>query len=75
MSAGPDPIWSDAEQLAGKLQVIEIVTSLFPRCDLANELEPAEITALLDHLNSLVSAARRDALTTMSRDLGRVKAC
>lgn len=67
-----NPIWSVAEQLAVKLQVIEILVSLFPRLDLDEELETVEITALMDHVNALVSDARKDALAIMRLDHGRL---
>lgn len=69
-----DPIWMREEQQAARLRVIEILTSLFARCDLARELEDAEITALLDHLNDLVSSAHREALAIMDLDRDRCQA-
>lgn len=68
MSSNTDPIWGLAEQLANKLQVIEILTSLFPRLNLDDELEVTEITALMDHVNELVGDARAEALAIMRRD-------
>lgn len=64
-----DPIWSVAEQLVLKLQVVEILVSLFPRLDLDEELEVVEITALMGHVNGLVSDARKDAQAIMKRGL------
>lgn len=71
MSDNTDTVWVQAEALGLRLQVVEIMTSLFPRCDLANELEPGEITAILDHLNGLVAGARQEVLVIMRRDLAR----
>lgn len=68
MSDHSDPVWALAEELAHRLQVIEILTSLFPRLNLDEELEVIEITALMDHVNGLVSDARHQALTIMERD-------
>lgn len=68
MSDNTDPIWALAEQLANKLEVIEIVTSLFPRLNLVEELEEREISTLMNHVNELVSDARQEALAIMSRD-------
>lgn len=73
MSDNTDPVWSLADQLAHKLQVVEILTSLFPRLDMANELEPSEITILMNHVNELVSCARQDALIIMKRDNERCR--
>ncbi|MDP3424696.1 MAG: hypothetical protein Q8S32_13150 [Burkholderiaceae bacterium] len=71
MSDQSDPVWSLAEQLANRLQVIEILTSLFPRLNLGAELEACEISALMNHLNELVSDAHREALAIMKRDRDR----
>lgn len=71
MSDTTDPTWSLAEQLANKLEVIEILTSLFPRLNLDEELEVSEISALMNHVNELVSDARQEALAIMERDRGQ----
>ena len=71
MSNTTDPIWALAEQLANKLEVIGILTSLFPRLNLDEELEVSEISALMDHVNELVSDARQEALAIMRRDRGQ----
>jgi hypothetical protein len=71
MSNTTDPIWGLAEQLANKLEVIEILTSLFPRLNLDEELEVSEISALMNHVNELVSDARQEALVIMRRDRGQ----
>ena len=71
MSDNTDPIWGLAEQLANKLEVIEILTSLFPRLNLDEELEVSEISALMNHVNQLVSDARQEALVIMRRDRGQ----
>ena len=71
MSNTTDPIWALAEQLANKLEVIGILTSLFPRLNLDEELEVSEISALMNHVNQLVSDARQEALVIMRRDRGQ----
>lgn len=71
MSNTTDPIWALAEQLANKLEVIGILTSLFPRLNLDEELEVSEISALMNHVNQLVSDARQEALAIMGRDRGQ----
>ncbi len=63
-----EPTWSLAEQLANKLEVIEIVTSLFPRLNLVEELEENEVSTLMHHVNQLVSDARKEALAIMERE-------
>lgn len=73
MSDNTDPIWGLAEQLANKLQVIEILTSLFPRLNLDEELEVSEVTALMDHVNELVGDAHGEALAIMKRDRDRLQ--
>lgn len=63
-----EPTWSLAEQLANKLEVIEIVTSLFPRLNLVEELEENEVSTLMHHVNQLVSEARKEATAIMERE-------
>lgn len=63
-----EPTWSLAEQLANKLEVIEIVTSLFPRLNLVEELEENEVSTLMHHVNQLVSDARKEATAIMERE-------